>query len=273
MKGVSCRLFKGCSNLQALKKVCEQRKFGPTRLRFSPRSPLCLSNPIELESPFGFQRKIYTLRANNVHIDSSSHTPPSPPFPNRPRENIFHDVLRLVRGCGNIASPARPVDVMVLTGRVLCVGVLGLDHECVGAKVVALRLQQVCRQVLGAVAVVEAECGAEGRGRDAPQRALADGVAPARLRLVDGLIEEIVEQQVLQVRVLAVRGRDVLEEDGADDAAATPHKSDRGFVELPAVFLGGLWRDSLGESELFSGLGLTFWINMNPWAYEMIFEA
>lgn len=57
---------------------------------------------------------------------------------------------------------------------------------------------------------------------------------------MDGLVEEVVEEQVLEVCVGAVGGRDVLQEDGADDAATAPHEGDGWLVELPLVFLGGL---------------------------------
>ena len=121
----------------------------------------------------------------------------------------------------------------ILSLLILRVRKLGLDLEGVGTEVVALRLEQVGRQVLGAVAVEPGERGGEGRGRYAEECGLGDDVAPARLRLVDCLVEEVVEEQVLEVGVGAVRGRDVLQEDGADDAAAAPHEGDGGLVELP----------------------------------------
>ena len=120
------------------------------------------------------------------------------------------------------------------------VGELGLDAEGVGAEVVALRLEQVGRQVLCAVAVVEAERRAERRRRDTPQSHLADHVSPAVLRLVDRLVEEVVKQEVLQVGVVAVRVGDVLEEDRPDNAPTTPHERNRRLVQLPTVFLGSL---------------------------------
>jgi hypothetical protein len=64
------------------------------------------------------------------------------------------------------------VDVLALG--VLLAGALRLDPEGVGTEVVTLCLEQVGGQVLGAVAVVEAERSAEcGRG-DTPKRALGD---------------------------------------------------------------------------------------------------
>lgn len=121
-------------------------------------------------------------------------------------------------------------------------GKLGLDTEGVSTEVVTLSLQQVGGQVLGAVAVVEAQRGGEGRDGDTPESSLADNVSPAVLGIVDGLGEELVEQQVLELGVLAVSVGDVLQEDRADNATATPHESDGGLVQLPAVLLGSLFR-------------------------------
>ena len=128
----------------------------------------------------------------------------------------------------------------VLAFGVLLVGKFGLDEEGVGTEVVTLSLEQVGGQVLGAVSVVEAERGAEGRGRDTPQGALGDDVSPSRLSLLDGSVEELVEEQVLEIWVSAVCLGDVLQEDGADNATTTPHERDFGLVELPLVLLGGL---------------------------------
>lgn len=130
------------------------------------------------------------------------------------------------------------MDVLAL--RVGLVGVLRLDAEGVGTEVVTLGLQQVGGEVAGAVAVVEAEGSAESGGGDTPESALADDVSPAALGLLDGGVEELVEQEVLEVGVLAVSVGDVLEEDGADDATTTPHEGNGGLVQLPAVLTSSL---------------------------------
>jgi len=111
----------------------------------------------------------------------------------------------------------------------------GLDTECVSSEVVTLGLQQVRRQILGAVPVVEAQGRAESRRWDTPKSSFADNVSPAWLRLVDGLVEEVVEQQILELGFVAVCACDVLEEDGPNDAATTPHQCYRGLVQLPVV--------------------------------------
>lgn len=146
------------------------------------------------------------------------------------------------------------MDVLAL-GEVL-VGELRLDAEGVGTEVVTLSLQQVGGQVLGAVAVVEAEGSSEGGQRDTPQSRLADNVAPAGLSLVDSVGEELVEQQVLEVGVLAVGVGDVLQEDGADNAATTPHESNGRLVELPLVLLGGVLdeHEALGVGDDLGGI-------------------
>ena len=70
-----------------------------------------------------------------------------------------------------------------------------------------------------------------------PKVRTCNDVAPAWLRLVDGLIEEVIEEQVLEVWVGAVGLGDVFQEDRADDATTTPHERDLGLLELPIVLL------------------------------------
>jgi hypothetical protein len=45
----------------------------------------------------------------------------------------------------------------------------------------------------------------------------------------------------LKVVIGAVCGGDILEEDGSDDTASTPHEGNRRLVELPLVLLGRLF--------------------------------
>ena len=165
--------------------------------------------------------------------------------------------LSIVGRGRNVATPSCPVDVDVLALLVLLVGVFGLDAEGVGTEVVTLGLQQVGGQVLGAVAIVEAESGAESGCGDTPESTLRNDVSPAGLSLVDSLVEEVVEEQVLKVGVGTVGLGDVLQEDGADNASTTPHEGNLGLVELPLVLLGGVLdqhetlsvRDDLGGVE------------------------
>lgn len=129
----------------------------------------------------------------------------------------------------------------VLAFRVGGVGELGLDAESVGTEVVTLGLEEVGRELLGTVTVVEAKGSAESRSGDTPEGTLADNVSPASLGVVDSLVEEVIEQEVLEVGVFAVSVGDILQENGADNAATTPHEGNGRLVELPAVFLGGLF--------------------------------
>lgn len=109
---------------------------------------------------------------------------------------------------GHISSPSSPVDVDVLALWVFLACVFGLDPESVGAEVVTLSLQQVGGEVLGAVTVEERQGRGERRGWDAPECSLGDDISPSGLRVVDSLLEEVVEQQVLKIRVGAVTDRD-----------------------------------------------------------------
>ena len=57
---------------------------------------------------------------------------------------------------------------------------------------------------------------------------------------MDGVPEEFVAEEVLQLRVLVVGLLDVPQEDAPDDAAAAPHQRDRAVVQLPREQLRGL---------------------------------
>lgn len=159
----------------------------------------------------------------------------------------------------------------VLTSRVLLGDILGLDQEGVGTEVVTLSLKQVGGQVLGAVTVEESQSSAESRSGDASLDRPGNDVSPAFLSGVDGLVEEIVEQKVLEVRVGTVSGGDVLQEDGANDATTTPHEGNGWLIQLPAVLLSRLYEVSIAAVRFAKQL--TVCISMKPWAYEMILEA
>lgn len=47
---------------------------------------------------------------------------------------------------------------------------------------------------------------------------------------MDGVPEEVVQEQVGQLRVLVVGGLDVAQEDRPDDAATAPHQGDAAIV-------------------------------------------
>lgn len=200
--------------------------------------------PLIIRSPLSFSKAESTAQITQLRHLTSRH-------PNVPAH------LSLVRRRRHVTSASSPVNVDVGVGGVLLVRGLGLHLEGVGTKVIALRLEEVGREVLGAVAIEPRQGGAEARGGDTEEGGLGDDVSPAGLRGVDGLVEEVGEEEVLELRVRAVGVRDVLEEDGADDAAAAPHERDGRLVELPLVLLGGLLhehealrvRDDLGRVE------------------------
>lgn len=130
------------------------------------------------------------------------------------------------------------MDILAL--REVVVGTLRLDAEGVGSEVVTLGLKQVGRKALRTVSVVEAECSAERGRRNTPEGRLADHVSPALLGVMDGLVEEPIEQEVLEVGVGAVGVGDVLEENRADNAATTPHEGNGRLVQFPAILFSSL---------------------------------
>lgn len=54
---------------------------------------------------------------------------------------------------------------------------------------------------------------------------------------MDGFVEEIVVEQILQTRIVAESLGDVLQEDRSDNTATAPHQRDLRLVELPLVRL------------------------------------
>src|SRR5260221_14529065 len=64
-----------------------------------------------------------------------------------------------------------------------------------------------------------------------------DASPPGSLVIVQRLAEEIVEQQIGELRILIVRFLDLGEETAADDAAAAPHQGDSAEVQIPALLL------------------------------------
>lgn len=130
------------------------------------------------------------------------------------------------------------MDVLALW--ILLASVLWLDLEGVGTEVISLSLEKVGWEILGTVTVEPRERSAEAWSWDTDLGGLSDDLSPSWLGLVDGVLEEVVEEQVLELWVGAVGIGDVLEEDGADDAASAPHESDGWLVQLPAVLLGCL---------------------------------
>ena len=93
----------------------------------------------------------------------------------------------------------------------------GDDSESVGTEVVSLGLDQRSGQLLGSVTVEEGQCGGEGRNGNTPQSGLGDDSPPSGLSLLDGVLEEVIEQERLELRVLLECLGDVGQEDADID--------------------------------------------------------
>jgi len=104
-------------------------------------------------------------------------------------------------------------------------------------KVITLGLEQVRRQARRPVAVVIGECGTDGRHGDAQHRGHGDHTAPGTLCLTNGCFEEIVNQQIAQVRILLESIANVSEEAGANDASAAPHEGNSAEIQIPVLLL------------------------------------
>lgn len=154
--------------------------------------------------------------------------------------NVFRYHLSLISRGRNITTSASPVNMNGRVLRKLFAGKLVKDLEGVGAKVVTLGLEQVSRQTSTAVTIVKGQSRGKGRGGDTPFGSSGHDVSPAVLGLVDGLVEEGVEEQILEVGVLTVSLGDLTQEDRADNAATSPHEGNASIVESPAVLLTSL---------------------------------
>lgn len=101
-------------------------------------------------------------------------------------------------------------------------------------------MQEVGRQVLGPVPIVEAEGSRETWSWDTKLNALDDSSPPTSLGPVDSSLEEVIEQQVLEVGLSTVGLGYICKEDRTDNAPTAPHESDGGVVQLPFIFFGSL---------------------------------
>lgn len=115
--------------------------------------------------------------------------------------------LRIVGARGSIAAVACPICMEELASGAVepLVGV--------GSEIVALRLQKVCGQAVGGVAVKIAErCRHRGR-RNAVLHGCRCDLAPRRNELLHGFLEIRVEQEVAELRIVIIRFFDLAEED------------------------------------------------------------
>jgi hypothetical protein len=128
----------------------------------------------------------------------------------------------------------------ILAFWVFLAGKFGLNLKGVCPKVISLCLKQVGGQILGAIAVEPAEGSTESWSWYAKKCSLRDDISPAWLSLVDSLVEEVVKEKILEIWILSIRCSDILQENGSNDTASTPHECNRGLVKFPFVFLSSL---------------------------------
>lgn len=109
----------------------------------------------------------------------------------------------------------------------------------VRAEEIALRLEQILRKPLGAIAVEVSERCAEGGRRDSELDGGDDCAPPIRLRLAENAAEKGIEHQVFEIGIPLVGFFDAVEKFGANDAAAAPDRGDVAEVELPIILASG----------------------------------
>src|SRR5690606_5036072 len=68
-------------------------------------------------------------------------------------------------------------------------------------EIVTLRLQQVCRQALAAIAVIVDQSGTKARNRNTVGNRRSNYPTPAMLSCLNFIFEEIIQNQVLQCRI------------------------------------------------------------------------
>ena len=105
-------------------------------------------------------------------------------------------------------------------------------------EIVTLCLNQVGSRIERAQAVEITQGRTHGRQGYATQGAFCNHLTPRRQSDLYLGAEEVVEQQVLQLRILPVRIRNLLQEYGTDNTAFTPYLCNRAEVQVPSVTFG-----------------------------------
>lgn len=168
--------------------------------------------------------------------------------------------LRVIRAAGHLTTLASPVGVEVLAG-------VGQELVGVGAKVVALCLDQVRWEAWRPIAVIERKCCAECWRWDTKFGRSGNNFTPVGLHnfavevshceththttlerviefthlcVLHGISKELVNEERVQFWVLRVRIFDLAKEDGPDDAASTPHQRNAWEVQMPPVVASSL---------------------------------
>lgn len=131
----------------------------------------------------------------------------------RKRRALLSSRLSVVGRGRDVATSSGPVDVDVLVEGQVRALLSGDDSESVGTEVVSLGLDQGSGQLLSSVTVKEGQGGGEGRDRDTPQGGLSHDSPPSGLGGLDGVLEEVIEQEGLELGVLLEGLGDVGQED------------------------------------------------------------
>lgn len=107
------------------------------------------------------------------------------------------------------------------------------------AEIIALCLQQIGREALGAITVEVAQGCKKRRRRNSRFRGFCTNEPPPFLRGGQPAREKGIEHKIFQIWILLVRIFDFTQEAAADDAAASPKQSNGAQIQIPAVNLGG----------------------------------
>ena len=126
----------------------------------------------------------------------------------------FSGPSSIVGGGADTATGSGPVGVVILAG-------LGSQLVGVCTKKVPERLQEVGGEIGSAVAIEKGQGGAECWGRETSNHRVSDDPPPALLAVLQGLDEEGVKQEALEVRILVKGLLDVSQELAAVQAITT----------------------------------------------------
>ena len=107
-------------------------------------------------------------------------------------------------------------------------------------KIITLGLQQIRREPFTAVTIKIRQRRRESRRRDSIAHSQHDRIAPARIRGLQCLIEEIIQYQVFQLWIGIKRGFDVSKKLASDNTTTSPHQRNFAIIQCPAQLLCGL---------------------------------
>ena len=151
---------------------------------------------------------------------------------NKRNDHVCFTSLGIISGRRHVASQPGPI-CMNKSSRI------AQQFISMRAEVIPLRLNQIGRQACWPVAIIESQCGAEtGRGYAQLDR-IGYHFSPGFLSAINSFPEEVVQQQVIQIRILVIGGFDVAQKHGPDDTSAAPHQRYSAIVEFPIEDFGG----------------------------------